>query len=193
MFTGIVETQGRVIALTRGEAGARLTIETGTPLMELGVGQSIAVNGVCLTVVRCDGATFTTDLSSETLGVTTLGDLKPQDRVNLERPLMVGDRLGGHFVTVHVDGVGRIIRRQPGVEATWMWIGFAPPLGIYLAPKGSIAVDGVCEPDAAGAAVCRPRNAEELAELERLARATAGFSEERGDTFEIASVPFSAA
>jgi riboflavin synthase len=143
MFTGIIETQGRVIALTRGEAGARLTIETGTRWGDLGVGQSIAVNGVCLTVVQGDGATFTTDLSSETLVRTTLGDLKPHDRVNLERPLKVGDRLGGHFVTGHVDGVGRIIRRQPAGESTWMWIGFAAPLGTYLAPKGSIAVDGV--------------------------------------------------
>jgi len=143
MFTGIIETQGRVIALRRGEAGARLTIETGTRWVDLGVGQSIAVNGVCLTVVQGDGATFTADLSSETLGVTTLGDLKPQDRVNLERPLRVGDRLGGHFVTGHVDGIGQIVRRQPAGESTWMWIGFAPPLGITLAPKGSIAVDGV--------------------------------------------------
>ena len=143
MFTGIVETQGRVVALTRGEAGARLTIETGTQLMDLTLGQSIAVNGVCLTVVQGDGATFTADLSSETLGVTALGDLKPQDRVNLERPLRVGDRLGGHFVTGHVDGIGQIVRRQPAGESTWMWIGFAPPLGIALAPKGSIAVDGV--------------------------------------------------
>jgi len=143
MFTGIVETQGRVVALTRGEAGARLTIETGTQLMDLTLGQSIAVNGVCLTVVQGDGATFTADLSSETLGVTALSDLKPQDRVNLERPLRVGDRLGGHFVTGHVDGIGQIVRRQPAGESTWMWIGFAPPLGITLAPKGSIAVDGV--------------------------------------------------
>jgi len=143
MFTGIVETQGRVVALTRGEAGARLTIETGTQLMDLTLGQSIAVNGVCLTVVQGDGATFTADLSSETLGVTALGDLKPQDRVNLERPLRVGDRLGGHFVTGHVDGIGQIVRRQPAGESTWMWIGFAPPLGITLAPKGSIAIDGV--------------------------------------------------
>jgi riboflavin synthase len=143
MFTGIVETQGTVVALTRGEAGARLTIETGTRWVDLTVGQSIAVNGVCLTVVSCDGATFTVDLSSETIVRTTLGDLKPQDRVNLERPLKVGDRLGGHFVTGHVDGVGRIIRRQPTGDSTWMWIGFAPSLGIYLASKGSIAVDGV--------------------------------------------------
>lgn len=143
MFTGIVETQGRVVALTRREAGARLTIETGTQLMDLTVGQSIAVNGVCLTVAQGDGAIFTADLSSETLGVTTLGDLKPQDRVNLERPLRVGDHLGGHFVTGHVDGIGQIVRRQPAGESTWMWIDFAPPLGIHLAPKGSIAVDGV--------------------------------------------------
>jgi riboflavin synthase len=143
MFTGIIETQGSVVALTRSEAGARLTIETGAPSVDLGVGQSVAVNGVCLTVVRCDGTTFTTDLSPETLGVTTLGDLKPGDRVNLERPLKLGDRLGGHFVTGHVDGIGRIIRRQPEAESTWMWIGFPPPLGTYLAPKGSIAVDGV--------------------------------------------------
>ncbi|MCI0483604.1 MAG: riboflavin synthase [candidate division NC10 bacterium] len=143
MFTGIIETQGRVIALTRGEAGARLTIETGTRLPDLTVGESIAVNGACLTVVQGDGAAFTTDLSSETLAVTTLGDLKLEDRVNLERPLKVGDRLGGHFVTGHVDGVGRTIRRQPAGDSLWMWIGVPPALDIYLAPKGSIAVDGV--------------------------------------------------
>lgn len=143
MFTGIVETQGRVVALTPGETGARLTIETSTQSMDLTVGESIAVNGACLTVVRGGGTTFTADLSPETLVRTTLGDLTPQDRVNLERPLRVGDRLGGHFVTGHVDGVGHIIRREPAGESTWMWIGFAPPLGMYLAPKGSIAVDGV--------------------------------------------------
>lgn len=143
MFTGIVEVQGRVVDLTRGEAGARLTIEAGAPMADLAVGQSIAVDGVCLTVIQLGGAAFTTDLSPETLERTTLGDLKPHERVNLERPLKVGDRLGGHFVTGHVDGVGRIIRRKSVGDSAWMWIGCAPHLGVHLAPKGSIAVDGV--------------------------------------------------
>jgi riboflavin synthase len=143
MFTGIVEFQGRVLTLTRGEAGARLTIDAGRRIPDLTVGESIAVNGVCLTVVQGEGDTFVTDLSPETLERTSLGDLKPEERVNLERSLKVGDRLGGHFVTGHVDGIGRIVRRQALGDSGWVWIAFPPPLATYLAPKGSIAVDGV--------------------------------------------------
>ena len=143
MFTGIVEQQGRVVTLTRGKEGGRLTIQGETAATDLAVGQSIAVNGVCLTVAQRDGASFTTDLSPETLGRTTLGDLKPQERVNLEQPLKVGDRLGGHFVTGHVDGVGRIFRRESVGDSVLMWISFPPSLAAYIAPKGSMTIDGI--------------------------------------------------
>jgi riboflavin synthase len=143
MFTGIVEEQGTVLSLTRRQEGAHLTIQGGADMTDLAVGESVAVDGVCLTVVQRNAATFTTDLSVETLQRTTLGDLKPQVRVNLERALKVGDRLGGHFVTGHVDGVGRIIRLESAGDSKWMWIRFPAPLAPYIAPKGSIALDGV--------------------------------------------------
>ena len=143
MFTGIVEEHGTVLALTRSQGGAQLAIQGGTPMSDLSVGQSIAVDGVCLTVVHRNATTFTADLSAETLQRTTLGDLKPQARVNLERPLKVGDRFGGHFVTGHVDGVGRIIRLESTGNSTEMWIDFPVFLANHIAPKGSIAVDGV--------------------------------------------------
>lgn len=144
MFTGIVEEQGKVVTLTRGDGhGARLTIQGGPQIADLAVGQSIAVNGVCLTVIQHEATTFTTDLSPETLTRTTLGDLKPPERVNLELPLKVGDYLGGHFVTGHVDGVGWVIRCESAGDSLRMWIGFPPSLARYVAPKGSIAIDGV--------------------------------------------------
>lgn len=143
MFTGIVEYQGNVIALRQEEQVAHLTIAANTQMADLAVGQSIGVNGVCLTVIQRDGTLFTTDLSPETLQRTTLGDLKPHERVNLERPLKVGDRLGGHFVTGHVDAVGRIIRLESAGDSARMWISFPPSVAIYIASKGSITVDGV--------------------------------------------------
>lgn len=144
MFTGIVEEQGTVAALTQGDSdGVRLTILGGPRMAVLAVGQSIAVNGVCLTVIQREATTFTTDLSPETLTRTTLGEMKPQERVNLELPLKVGDYLGGHFVTGHVDGVGRVVRCESAGDSLRMWIGFPPSLAMYIAPKGSIAIDGV--------------------------------------------------
>jgi len=144
MFTGIVEEQGTVVARTRGVSdGARLTIQGGPRIADLGLGQSIAVNGVCLTVIQREATTFTTDLSHETLARTTLGDLRPQERVNLELPLKVGDYLGGHFVTGHVDGVGRVIQCESAGDSTWMWVVFPPSLAVHIAPKGSIGIDGV--------------------------------------------------
>jgi riboflavin synthase len=143
MFTGIVEEQGTVVTLTRGQGGAQLTIGGGAHMTNLKVGQSMAVDGVCLTVVHCNAMSFTADLSAETLERTTLGNLRPQARVNLERPLRVGDPFGGHFVTGHVDGVGRIMRLESAGDSTEIWINFPAPLANHMAPKGSIAVDGV--------------------------------------------------
>ncbi|MFQ5988346.1 MAG: riboflavin synthase [Candidatus Methylomirabilales bacterium] len=144
MFTGIVEEQGSVIAHTGVEGdGTCLTVRGGPRMTDLAIGQSVAVNGVCLTVIRLEQTTFTVDLSPETLTRTTLGGLQPQEQVNLELPLKAGDFLGGHFVTGHVDGVGRVIRCESLGDSARMWIGFSPHLAVYIAPKGSIAVDGV--------------------------------------------------
>lgn len=143
MFTGIIATTGR---LARGEphgAGARLTIATARPLARLALGESIAVNGACLTVVARRGTRFVVDVSPETLRRTTLGALEAGAHVNLERALRIGDRLGGHFVQGHVDGVGRLRTIRP--DADWQLYEFEAPrsLARHLIEKGSIAVDGV--------------------------------------------------
>jgi riboflavin synthase len=143
MFTGIVEEQGKVLALEGSEGRTRLTIQAQGVAADVRVGESVAVDGVCLTVAEAHGAQLTADLSPETLKRTTLGNLSPGDLVNLERALRVGDSLGGHFVTGHVDGKGTILRREPLGDSALVWIGFPPSLAGYIAPKGSIAVDGV--------------------------------------------------
>jgi riboflavin synthase len=143
MFTGIIQVQGSVVALRRGTQDARLTIALAAPGPDLAIGQSIAVNGVCLTVTERNGSSFTGDLSPETLERTTLGGVQPREQVNVEFPLRLGDSVGGHFVTGHVDGVGPILRREAAGESAWMWIGVPPFLTPYIAPKGSIAADGV--------------------------------------------------
>jgi riboflavin synthase len=140
MFTGIVEELGRVREL----AGTRLSVGCRSVLPDAGVGASIAVNGVCLTVVerRDDGLAF--DLSEETLRRTALRRLRAGDGVNLERPVTLATRLGGHLVQGHVDGVGEVREALPDATGgTWMTV--AAPAGIvrYLVEKGSVAVDGV--------------------------------------------------
>jgi riboflavin synthase len=143
MFTGIVQDYGTVIDLRREAREGRLSVAAVAPRPDLTLGQSVAVNGVCLTVADRDGDTFLMDLSPETLERTTLGHVKPRERVNLEYPLRVGDPMGGHFVTGHVDGIGRIVGRESTGDSAWMWISTPPPLPDHIAPKGSIAVDGV--------------------------------------------------
>jgi riboflavin synthase len=141
MFTGLIETLGQV-----EESGAsapdRLTI--ATPLgAELRAGDSIAVSGVCLTVVRADGAGFSADISAETRRVTTLGRLSPGQLVNLERPLRADARLGGHFVLGHVDEVGRIAAMRPEGDGYWLDLDVPEAVIPYVIPKGSIAIDGI--------------------------------------------------
>lgn len=109
----------------------------------LEIGESIAVNGVCLTVTDFDATTFTVDVMLETLKKTNLGLLKPGNRVNLERALRLGDRLGGHLVTGHVDGTGVVARLKECSIATEMWVEVPPELEKYLVPRGSVALDGV--------------------------------------------------
>jgi len=143
VFTGIIETTGRVERRERRGGGARLAISTARPLRGLGVGESIAVGGACLTVTDARGARFGVELSPETLRRTTLRAVAPGARVNLERALRVGDRLGGHLVQGHVDGVGELVSIGP--EGGWVLYRFRGPktLAPYLVEKGSIAVDGV--------------------------------------------------
>lgn len=143
MFTGIVETRGIVRAVRSQPQSARIVVEGGHFLDGTRVGDSIAVNGACLTVTRVAGDTFEADLSAETLARTTLRTLRPGDAVNLEAPLALGDRLGGHLVQGHVDGVGRVVRRWQEGEAWWLDLAAPPALTRYIVEKGSIAVDGV--------------------------------------------------
>jgi len=143
MFTGLVEALGTVHAVIAEPPGCRLVIEQRTMAGELELGESVAVNGACLSVVECTADRFAFQAGPETLAKTNLGTLRPGDAVNLERALRVGDRLGGHWVQGHVDGVGTIVEQE--VQGEWQMVAFraAPALLRYLAPKGSIAVDGV--------------------------------------------------
>jgi riboflavin synthase len=143
LFTGIIETTGRLERKAPSGAGARLVIATPRPLPRLALGESVAVDGACLTVVDRRGAKFTLDVSPETLRRTTLGSLAPGARLNIERALRVGDRLGGHVVQGHVDGVGELEAIRP--DGDWLAYRFRAPrtLSPYLVEKGAIAIDGV--------------------------------------------------
>ena len=142
MFSGLIEAMGAVIALREIPAGARLRIGT-TLARDLTLGDSIAVNGVCLTVVEQGDAAFDAEVSPETARVTTLGGLSAGSAVNLERPLRVDARLGGHFVLGHVDAVGHVRSVGPQEEFNLVTVGYDPTLTSFLVPKGSIAVDGI--------------------------------------------------
>jgi riboflavin synthase len=143
MFTGIVESTGRVQALVRRDDGARVEIAAGRIAAASRLGDSIAVDGACLTVTAIRGEAFAADLSAETLARTTLGGLRPGDTVNLERPLALGGRLGGHLVTGHVDAIGRIVERTTEGSGAVLRVGFPRELAPLLVRKGSVAVDGV--------------------------------------------------
>ena len=144
MFTGIIEGLGRLAALDRRGGDARLVIEVGSlPFDDVRLGESIAVNGVCLTVVAFDARHFQADASNETLSLTTLGGLAPGSAVNLERAMRPTDRLGGHLVSGHVDGVGKVLDIQHDARAQRWRFAVPPALSRYIAKKGSICVDGV--------------------------------------------------
>ena len=144
MFTGLVQGVGHLAARTARGGDARLRIAIGTlPLADAQLGESIAVNGVCLTVVAFDGTAFDADASNETLALTTLGELAIGRALNLERAMRPNDRLGGHLVSGHVDGVGTVLHRWDDGRAQ-RWLFEAPAaLRRYIAAKGSICVDGV--------------------------------------------------
>ena len=140
MFTGIVEERGIV-----REVGAhRLAVDCALVPLDSGVGASVAVNGVCLTVVSNDGASLAFDLSEETIARTSLRRLAPGDPVNLERPVSLAARLGGHLVQGHVDGVGEIAAVDPdGADGTWLRVRVPEALRRYTVEKGSVTVDGI--------------------------------------------------
>ncbi len=143
MFTGIVEECGEVVALQEQADAAQLTVRGPQVTAGAAHGDSIAVSGVCLTVTGLAGGTFTADVMAETLRRTSLGTLAPGSPVNLERPMQLGGRLGGHLVQGHVDGVATIVSRSPGEHWDVVRIAIAPHLARYIVEKGSVAVDGV--------------------------------------------------
>jgi len=143
MFTGIIACTGRVARVVPRAGGVRMTVVPRRSLGRLVLGESIAVSGACLTVTGRSGRGFTVDVSPETLRRTTLGRFTPATRVNLERAMKLGDRLGGHIVQGHVDGVGTLERITP--DRQWILYRFRVPAAVrpYLVEKGSIALDGV--------------------------------------------------
>jgi riboflavin synthase len=144
MFTGIIEAVGTVTALEPRGGDVRLAIDGGDlDLSSAGIGDSIAVNGCCLTVIRLDGNVFSADVSRESLGLTTLGALARGNRVNLERALTLSKPLGGHLVTGHVDGIGTVESRTDDGRSVRFCLRAPEGLARYLARKGSICVDGV--------------------------------------------------
>jgi riboflavin synthase len=143
MFTGIVEELGEVVRLDRGADSARLTVRGPLVTSDAVHGASVAVNGICLTVVEHGDSTFTVDVMAETLARTSLGALAAGDRVNLERAMAAGGRFGGHVVQGHVDGTATITGRTPGDRWEVVHFSLPPELARYVVEKGSITVDGV--------------------------------------------------
>jgi riboflavin synthase len=142
VFTGLVQDTGRVLAVA-GEQPRRLTITTALPAASFALGESIAIDGVCLTVVDRQGDTFTVEAGAETLARTTLGAVQARDLVHLERALALGERLGGHLVLGHVDGVGQVMLSKPEAGGHALEIGAPRAVVPFVLEKGSIAVDGV--------------------------------------------------
>ncbi|NMA14887.1 MAG: riboflavin synthase, partial [Clostridia bacterium] len=143
MFTGLVEELGTLTSIVKGARSARLLIGASRVLEDGKIGDSIAVNGVCLTVVAINEKGFQADVMAETLNKSNLGDLRPGEKVNLERALRLSDRLGGHLVSGHIDGVGKIIRQEVMDIAIVTEIEAPPELLKYIIPKGSVAIDGI--------------------------------------------------
>jgi len=143
MFTGLIEDTGRVVAFDRkGEAGF-LKVTTSLPLDTIALGDSLAINGACLTATAKGGGILTFDVSPETIAVTTLRSLRPGSKVNLERALRLGDRLGGHIVTGHIDCLGRLVRKQTLSGNSILEFALPQENARYLTAKGSVAIDGI--------------------------------------------------
>ncbi len=143
MFTGIITAVGTVSSSVQTPAGRRFTIDSGWDDPNLEMGESIAIDGACMTVVGFAGGRFEVEVSPESLQKTTLGERVPGDPVNLERAMAVGDRLGGHFVSGHVDGVGRIAAIEPAGDCLKITFQAPDEVQRYLVSKGSVTVDGI--------------------------------------------------
>jgi riboflavin synthase len=146
MFTGITEHVGKIESLERAKDGGRLRVSlsgSGEFAASMKLGDSISVNGCCLTVIEFDKDHFSADLSGETLRRTSFGEKKPGNLVNLEKPLAANARLGGHFVQGHVDGIGRVTHLQPEGDNWWLSVRVPEDQRRYVAEKGSIAIDGI--------------------------------------------------
>ena len=143
MFTGLIESLGTVASIRRGAGPARLAVESDLPVARMADGESVAVDGVCLTVAKRHGNVFEADVIPETLRRTTLGSARAGRRVNLERALRLSDRLGGHLVQGHVDGTERVVAVRSGRGEWVVRVAASPLIRKYLAWKGSVAVNGV--------------------------------------------------
>lgn len=143
MFTGLVEEVGSIKAVAKSSKSARITIKATKVLEGVQLGDSISTNGVCLTVTDFSTNYFTVDVMAETMRRSNLKNLSPGDEINLERALRLGDRLGGHIVSGHIDGVGFISKYENEDNAVWITIQTPPELLRYIIEKGSIAIDGV--------------------------------------------------
>lgn len=143
MFTGIIEEIGTIARIRKGTASAVLEIQAKTVLEGTKIGDSIAVNGICLTVTGMHSGKFTADVMAETLRRSSLGDLQQGSQVNLERAMAADGRFGGHIVSGHIDGTGRIVMVAPEDVAVWVEIEASESLLRYIVEKGSIAIDGI--------------------------------------------------
>lgn len=144
MFTGIIQAIGTIARVEPRSGDTRLVIDaTGLDMADVAIGDSVCVSGVCLTAVAIDASTFAADVSIETLSCTTLGMLKSGDCVNLEKSLRLADRLGGHLVSGHVDGVGRVVAVEPDARSQRWTFEVPSELSRYIAAKGSVCIDGV--------------------------------------------------
>jgi len=144
MFTGIVQGVGTVRSIDERGGDVTIVFDTGdVALDDVAIGDSIAVNGACLTATRIDGSSFAADVSRETLALTTIGDWRVGTRINIEKALLAGQALGGHYVTGHVDGVGEVVSRHDDARSVRVVFRVPRELARYIARKGSICVDGV--------------------------------------------------
>ncbi|MEK7797119.1 MAG: riboflavin synthase, partial [Pseudomonadota bacterium] len=144
MFTGIIQAIGKIATLERRGGDARLRVQAGKlDLADVKLGDSIAVSGVCLTVIELSAKDFAADVSGETLARTTLGGLKPGTAVNLEKALLPTTRLGGHLVSGHVDGIGKVLDRRQDARSVRFRVAVPRELGKYIAGKGSVCINGV--------------------------------------------------
>ncbi len=143
MFTGLIEEIGEIQNIIKSARSAKIKIKAGKILEDIKIGDSISINGVCLTVTEFAPDSFTVDVMAETIRRSNLSSLTAGDKVNLERALMAGDRLGGHIVSGHIDGMGTITSYEKEDNAVWVTIAAPPDILKYIIKKGSVAIDGV--------------------------------------------------